>query len=143
MLHIRRNGPTPPGALWLLRPTGLRGLKCKIHKLGWDRQMKTILSLMVIFVLCGCANRGPQSIGRDSYMESVRVPFSGQSGAKSEALKAANLHRAAQGKQMLLTDISSGECAWHGGCGEAQIIYMCLTKDDPRYQTPQMRKEAN
>ena len=105
--------------------------------------MKTILSLLVTFVLYGCANSGPQSIGRDSYIESVRVPFSGQTGAKSEALKSANLHCASQGKQMLLTNISSGECAWHGGCGEAQVIYMCLNQDDPQYQTPQMRRDAN
>jgi hypothetical protein len=121
----------------------LRGLTFKIHKPGKDSQMKTILSLVINFILCGCASSGPQSIGRDSYMQSVRVSFSGATGAKSDALKAANLHCANQGKQMLLTEINSGECAWHGGCGEAQITYMCLTKDDPRYQTPQLRKETN
>ena len=105
--------------------------------------MKTILTPMLIFVLFGCASSGPQSIGRDTFMQSIRVPFSGAGGAKADALKAANLHCANQGKNMLLTDINSGECAWRGGCGEAQITYMCLTKDDPRYQTPQLRKETN
>ena len=127
-------------ALTLFRPTGL---KYNIHKLGRGGQMKYFWSFLIIFILCGCASSGPQSIGRDSYMQSVRVSFSGATGAKSDALKAANLHCANQGKQMLLTEINSGECAWHGGCGEAQITYMCLTKDDPRYETPQLRKETN
>jgi hypothetical protein len=41
---------------------------------------------------------------------------------------------------MMLGNISSSECALHGGCGEAQIIYSCLDKDDPRYQIPHMQK---
>jgi hypothetical protein len=94
-------------------------------------------------LLCACANSGPQSIGKDTYLETVRVPLSGQSGAKTEALTTANQHCAQLGKKMLLDNISSSECALHGGCGEAQIIYLCLAENDARFNSPQMRKEAD
>ena len=105
--------------------------------------MKIILSLLGVLALTGCANSGVQSIGKDSYLVSVRVSFSGQSGAKTDALTSANIHCASLGKQMMLGNISSSECALRGGCGEAQIIFSCLSNDDPRYQTSQMRKEPD
>lgn len=110
---------------------------------GAKIKMKKILGLMVVFALTGCANSGVQSIGKDSYLVSVRVPFSGQSGAKADALTSANVHCASQGKQMMLGNISSSECALRGGCGEAQIIFSCLDKEDPRYQTSNLRKEPD
>jgi hypothetical protein len=90
-------------------------------------------------VLTGCANSGPQSIGKDMYLETVRVPFSGQSGAKSEALVTANKHCAAMGKRLLMNNITSSECALHGGCGEAQVTYLCLDENDARFKEVQAK----
>lgn len=72
-------------------------------------------------------------IGKDTFVASARVPFDGESGAKAKALRDATTSCQAQGKLMKLVDMNSHECALHGGCGEAQVTYMCLAKDDPRY----------
>lgn len=109
----------------------------------WKENVINLKSLALTFFLGACANSGPQSIGRDAYLESVRVPFSGQSGAKTEALTTANRHCAQLGKKLLLDNISSSECALHGGCGEAQITYYCLDESDPKFRSPQMRKEPD
>ena len=88
--------------------------------------MKTLASCLLILALSACANSGPQPIGNGTYLESVRVPLSGQTGAKTEALETANKHCAQMGKQLQLVNITSSECALHGGCGEAQITYTCV-----------------
>ncbi len=101
----------------------------------------TALIIMTV-ILAACANTGPVPIGQDAYTVSVRVPFSGPSGAKGEALKEANTFCISQGKRMLLQTQSSYECALHGGCGEAEIAFLCLNENDPRYTAPyQMRKD--
>ena len=102
--------------------------------------MKHISILMVVTVLTGCANSGPQSIGKDTYLVTAKVPFSGITGAKAEALTTANAYCESQGKQLMLGDIRSSECMLRGGCAEAQVIYSCLDKNDPRYQMPHMQK---
>lgn len=103
--------------------------------------MRFIL-LLAAFALAGCANTGPISTGKDSYTVSVRVPFSGPSGAKGDALKDANSFCQSQGKRMLLQSQNSSECVLHGGCGEAEINFLCLNENDPRYMAaPQMRKD--
>ena len=105
--------------------------------------MRILLPILLASLLSACANSGPQSVGKDTFIESVRVPFSGQSGAKTEALKTANEHCAQIGKKLLLNRINSSECALHGGCGEAEITYLCVDESDPRFKSPQMRKEAD
>jgi hypothetical protein len=97
----------------------------------------------LVLMLGACADSGPQEIGKDTYLESVRVPLSGQTGAKQEALETATQHCSSLGKKLLLDHITSGECALHGGCGEAEIIYLCLNENDPRFQSPRMRKEPD
>jgi hypothetical protein len=87
----------------------------------------------VISVLSACASTGAAMIGKDTYLASARVPFDGESGAKAKALRDAEASCHAQGKLMKLVEMNSHECALHGGCGEAQVTYMCLAKDDPRY----------
>jgi hypothetical protein len=84
--------------------------------------------------LYACADSGPQKIGRDTYLVSARVPFSGETGAKAEALDTATKQCVAMGKVMLLSHISSHECALHGGCGEAEVTFLCVDENDPRYQ---------
>ena len=92
--------------------------------------------------LSSCANSGPQSIGRDMFMVSARVPLTGQTGAKTEALETAQKHCASQGKQMSVENITSSECALHGGCGEAEIIYMCLPANSQLRQPSSMTEQS-
>ena len=100
--------------------------------------------LIVAIAACGlvaCANTGPMKIGKDTYSISVRVPFSGPSGAKGDALQAANAYCSKQNKYILLQSENSYECALHGGCGEAEVTFMCLDENDPRYAAAHMRKD--
>jgi hypothetical protein len=92
--------------------------------------------------LMACADTGPMQIGKDTYSISVRVPLSGPSGAKGQALQEANAFCTKQNRQVLLDRENSYECALHGGCGEAEITFLCLAADDPRYTAPhQLRKD--
>jgi hypothetical protein len=93
-------------------------------------------TFLAVLVLTGCADTGPMKVGKDSYSISVRVPFSGPAGAKGQALQEASTFCAGQSKEVLLDHETSSECALHGGCGEAEITFLCLKADDARYITP-------
>jgi hypothetical protein len=99
-------------------------------------------ALTIVTSLVACTDTGPMQIGKDTYSISVRVPLSGPSGAKGQALQEANTFCAKQNRQVLLDHENSHECALHGGCGEAEITFLCLAADDPRYTAPhQLRKD--
>ena len=104
--------------------------------------MRNAAVLIAVATLAACANTGPVPIGKDAYTISVRVPFSGPSGAKGDALKEANTFCTSQSKRVLLQTQNSYECALHGGCGEAEITFLCLDDSDPRYTAQyQLRKD--
>jgi hypothetical protein len=84
-------------------------------------------------LLAGCATSGAQLIGPATYVVSARVPFTGETGAKADALTSATRQCAMSGTSLLVKTMTSSECALHGGCGEAQVTFMCLDKSDPRY----------
>ncbi len=95
---------------------------------------RLLFSLIGLALLSACASSGALKIGNDTYMSTSRVPFSGEAGAKEQILKVAENYCRTIGKEVKVTEITSHECALHGGCAEAQATYMCLSKDDPRYQ---------
>jgi hypothetical protein len=70
---------------------------------------------MTSATLAACADTGAISVGKDMYSISVRVPFSGPSGAKGQALQEANAFCAKQNRLVLLDHENSYECALHGG----------------------------
>lgn len=105
--------------------------------------MKLLLLFSGVLALTGCANSGALSIGKDTYMTTVRVAWSGITGAKSEAVSTAIADCESKSKGMMLGDLRSSECMLRGGCAEAQIVYSCLDKDDPRYKEPHMQKGPN
>lgn len=80
-------------------------------------------------------------IGKDTFSISTRVTMTGASGAKGDALRSAQAHCSSQNKQLLLQSVTANECAWRGGCGEAEITYLCLDESDSRYTQAQMRKD--
>lgn len=100
-----------------------------------------LTSAALVLLLAGCTNTGAMSIGKDSYMISTRVPFGGPSSASGEAIQSANVHCASLGRQVQLDHIASYECALHGGCGEAQITFMCLNASDPGLHRANLRRE--
>lgn len=95
--------------------------------------MNTTRAALACLILAGCVNSGPMRVGKDTYSISTRVTMSGASGARSDALRSAERHCASQKKLVALQSSNARECAWHGGCGEAEITYMCLDENDPRY----------
>lgn len=92
------------------------------------KALRTTASVMAVIALAACASSGPQSIGGGKFMASARVPLNGQTGAKTKALEAANKHCASLGKEALVEDVKASECALHGGCGEAEVVYRCVDK---------------
>lgn len=99
--------------------------------------MTKMLTLIAIVVAqASCANSGSHAIGKDTYMATVRVTFTGIAGAKAEALETASADCRSQGKAMQLNELTGNGCMLRGGCAEAQIVYLCLDKSDPRYKEP-------
>jgi hypothetical protein len=82
--------------------------------------------LAALLTLTACASSGPRPIGPGRYMASARVPLTGQTGAKTKALETANRHCASLGKTVLVESVKAQECALHGGCGEAEVVYSCV-----------------
>lgn len=99
-------------------------------------------ALILALALAGCTNTGAMKIGPDSYMLSTRVPFGGPSSASGEALQTAGIYCAGMQREMLLDHISSYECALHGGCGEAQIMFFCLNSNDPQLHRVKLRPDT-
>jgi hypothetical protein len=108
-----------------------------------EENMKAIFIISITsLLLMACTNSGPMKIGKDYYNISVRVPFSGAPGARSDALESATNFCQSKGKELLLITQNSNECMLRGGCGEAEITFMCLNEDDPRYsEERQMRPD--
>lgn len=87
--------------------------------------MKNVMLISTFLALAGCATTAPVRTTKGTWMVSARVPFSGQSGALNQAIGEANTFCASQGKVVKLVSNTSQECALHGGCGEAQITFIC------------------
>lgn len=87
--------------------------------------MKQAILISALLALAGCATTAPVRTAGGAWMVSARVPFSGQSGALNQALGEASTFCASQGDVVKLVSNTSQECALHGGCGEAQITFIC------------------
>ena len=87
--------------------------------------MKQAIVIGALLALTGCATTAPVRTADGTWMVSARVPFTGQSGALNSALGEANTFCASQGEVVKLVSNTSHECALHGGCGEAQITFIC------------------
>jgi hypothetical protein len=85
--------------------------------------IRAVVLLISLAILAGCVTTKPVQTANGTYMISARVPFSGQSGAKAQALREAASFCGTRTVQ-LVSD-NSQECALHGGCGEAQIEFRC------------------
>ncbi|WP_081057535.1 hypothetical protein [Burkholderia diffusa] len=106
------------------------------------RSFARAISLASFGLLLGCTDTGPIQIGPDTYTISTRVPLGGPASAKGQALTEANTFCSSSGRQILLNHIQSGECALHGGCGEAEIVFYCLMPGDPQLARPSYRGDA-
>jgi hypothetical protein len=95
--------------------------------------MKRVFCTVAVFALTACASSGVRQTGKDTYSVSSRAPFSGPARAKGDALKEANAYCTKLAKHIKVVGENSNECMMHGGCGEAEVVFMCLDERDPRY----------
>lgn len=98
--------------------------------------LKSTMVLIAFFAATSGAHSGTQSIGNDSFVSTAWVPFSGIAGAKEKAMGIAQRNCATRGKGLLINALTADECALRGGCGKAEIFYLCLNPDDPRLKPP-------
>lgn len=102
--------------------------------------MKNLSMLVVPILLTACAQTsGVMKMGPDTYSISVDASFArgGESGARNIALTAANEKCSAEGKEIFVTNISSGGSRHPGG--NAEITFQCLAKGDPDLRRPSYR----
>jgi hypothetical protein len=96
--------------------------------------VRALLAPLLFISLTGCADSGPVKIGQDTYAISTRVAFTGAGAAKNQALTEANSYCTSLHREMMLVSETMNECMLHGGCGEAEVHFMCLDAADPRYK---------
>ena len=99
--------------------------------------LKYAIVFIVFLADTSSAYSGTKSIGENSFTSTAWVPFSGIAGAKEKALEIANSNCVSREKKLLLKNLSGHECGLHGGCGKAEISYLCLSPNDPRLHPPE------
>lgn len=79
-------------------------------------------------------------MGPDTYSVSVHAAPArgGESGARNLALTEANTKCTGEGKEILVTNISSGRSSHLPG-GTVEVTFQCLSKGDPDLQRPTYR----
>ena len=94
-----------------------------------------LLICALALLLTACATVPVQTTA-GTWMISAQVPFSGPTGALNQAIIKANNFCASQGpgQAAKLVSNTTKECMLHGGCGEAQITFICATSAPPTAQ---------
>jgi hypothetical protein len=97
---------------------------------------------IIALVLAGCVGASEiVPMGKDSYLVTGHATGGLNAGkGMIEATKQANAYCAAQQRYMIVrrTD-NGGSAAWGGE--SAQLIFSCVTADDPEYGRPNLRKD--
>jgi hypothetical protein len=100
-------------------------------------------SMIVVlpFFLAACAqSSGVLRMGPDTYSISVHAAPArgGEAGARNLALTEANTKCRSAGKEIMVTNISSGRSTHLPG-GTVEVTFRCLAKGDPDLQRPIFR----
>ena len=82
-------------------------------------------TLFAALLCAGCTTTTPLRTADSTYTVSARVPSSGESDAKAEAFEEASHFCASRGASVQLLSSDAHECALQGGCGDAQITFLC------------------
>jgi hypothetical protein len=80
--------------------------------------------LAAALALAGCANTGVLQNG-STLVVKTRVSLGAGPAALDEAVKTAMEHCAIEDKQLFIKQRFTNECALRGGCGEAQLYFVC------------------
>ncbi len=103
--------------------------------------MKSKVACLLAIALCACAqSSGVLKMGPDTYSVSVHAAPArgGQVGARNIALTDAGNYCTGMGKEILVTNTSSGASSHFPG-GTVEITFRCLSKGDPDLQRPDYR----
>lgn len=93
--------------------------------------MKTIIAIVAVLALVGCASSGPVQTGKDTYMISkqsaggVAVPGSK---VKAAIIREANEFCATSGRETELIDSSSKNAIPFARLSSAEITFKCVAK---------------
>lgn len=105
------------------------------------RALRIASCLATAALLSACAqSSGVLKMGPDTYSVSVHAApvRGGESGARNLALSEANARCAGEGKEIIVTNISSGRSTHLPG-GTVDVTFQCLSKGDPDLQRPSYR----
>lgn len=100
--------------------------------------MRSVCIVIAAIFLAGCASTGDvMQMGPDTYsVSSAAAPArGGPAAARSLALKEANAFCAAQGKQIMVMNVSTSTLN-DFGAGSADVNFRCLTQGDQELQRP-------
>lgn len=106
--------------------------------------MKKVVIASVLFA-AGCTqSSGVMQLGPDTYTVSNHAApvMGGASAAKKLSLKEANEYCSSQGKNILVTNISTG-ASDHLPGGTADITFRCLSDNDKELVRPTYEKPAD
>lgn len=109
--------------------------------------MKRLLIVCLSFLIIGCAiNSGIVPMGQDTFMVSRQAAtgFTGSGDLKAEALREANIFCKKQGKYLQVIHTSEARPPYIlGNFPKAEVQFMCLDSDDPEFNRPKLKKEAD
>lgn len=92
-------------------------------------------------LLCGCEVSSPITpAGRDTYMISSHVAMCGNCSAAVQSLKTANTFCAKEGKFAVI-QMTNGATNGFGYNVSNEMLFRCVTADDPAYQHPTLRPD--
>lgn len=103
--------------------------------------MRVLFVIATGVLVTACAqSSGVLKMGPDTYTVSVHAAPArgGESGARALALTDANERCTREGKEILVTNISSGRSTHLPG-GTVDVTFRCLAKGDPDLQRPVYR----
>lgn len=98
----------------------------------------------LVLLLTACAqSSGVMKLGPDTYTVSVHAAPArgGDAGATRIALSQANEECRSQGKEILVTNMSSGASYLPGG--KAEITFQCLDQSDPGLYRPNYERSPD
>ena len=133
-----------------MKTTKVKILRVTLYFKKFIRRLFVISLMPFAFSLGGCvADQAAVSIGDDTYMMTSWVPFGARPRAEFNATANANNYCSTLGKKMKLVEMKSNECMLRGGCGEAQIFFLCIDENiivgtkEEFDEMMQARKEVN
>lgn len=103
--------------------------------------MKIAVCAAIALSMAGCEVSAPVTqAGRDTYMVSSHVGACLHCSAQIQSMKTANAYCAKQGKFAIVRNTSGGMNPFGYDNGN-QMVFSCVSADDPEYNRPNLHKD--